>query len=113
MLKSVTYFLLAEKGTISPDALRLRITLGVTSESITWWRSGDNSSLVCDVTVTSTWSNDVYDIMEDLSLRLLLLWPRPSFRHLEKLLLRLLTKPEQQKCFKLLPQKSRFIKSQE
>ena len=35
--------------------------------------------------------------MEDLSLRLLLLWPRPSLRHLEKLLLRLLTKPEQQK----------------
>ena len=99
-LKCATYFLLAEKGTISPDALRLRITLGVTSESITWWRSGDNSSLVCDVTVTSTWSNDVYDIIEGLVAEVTVVMAHvPSFLHLEKLLLRLLTKPEQQKVW--------------
>ena len=34
-IDQTTHFLLAENGTISPDALRLRITLGVTSLSIT------------------------------------------------------------------------------
>ncbi len=66
MRSQKSHFLVAEKATISPDALRLRITLGVTSLSITWCmsRGGDSSSLVCDVVVMSTWRKKKHSCRE-------------------------------------------------
>ncbi len=89
-LTKKSYLLLAEKGNISPEALRFLITFGVTSGNITLWGSGGDSSLWWDRTVKSTWSYEVYDFW----LMLLLLWLFPSFLHFEKLLLRFDTKPK-------------------
>ena len=92
-VKRATYFLLAENGIISVDALRFLITLGVTSDSMYVGMSADAvSALSLDTTDMSTWS-DMMDNMADLSLMLLLLWFLLSLRHLEKLLLKLLTNP--------------------